>query len=147
MKSRFTKEGKSQIISQYWNGDTAPIVCAEHGISSSTLYSRIKETAADSYPPNSAKRKDDSRLKKQYADLKRHADKLKQKLEIYEALHLRDQIPLEDKLILLEDIREDYGVTVLIRSWPFSSNAAYSNRSPHPVIRMTTPLQSHFSLS
>ena len=102
MKSRFTKEEKSQIISQYWNGDTAPVVCAEHGISSSTLYSWIKEAAEDSNSPNAAKRKDDSHLKKQYADLKRHADKLEQKLEIYEALHLRDQIPLQNEFLCRE---------------------------------------------
>ena len=130
MKSRFTKEEKSQIISQYWNGDTAPIVCAEHGISSSTLYSWIKEAAEDSNSPNAAKRKDSSQHKKQYADLKRHADKLEQKLDIYEALHLKDQIPLEDKLILLEDMREDYSVTALCEVLGISKGT-FHNRVMH----------------
>ena len=110
MKSRFSQEEKNSFITQYWSGDTAPAVCEQYGISSSTLYSWIKdlERIEDGAKPTA-----DQYLKKQYSDLKRHAGKMEQKLSVYDALHLHDQIPLEDKLILLEDMREQYSVGVL----------------------------------
>ena len=37
MKSRFSQKEKNSIITQYWSGDTAPAVCEQYGISSSTI--------------------------------------------------------------------------------------------------------------
>jgi len=127
MKSRFSQEEKNSIITQYWSGDTAPAVCEQYGISSSTLYSWIKdlERIEDGAKPTA-----DQYLKKQYSDLKRHARKMEQKLSVYDTLHLHDQIPLEDKLILLEDMREQYSVGVLCEVLGISKGT-YHNRVLH----------------
>ena len=93
MKSRFSQEEKNSIISQYWSGDTAPVVCEQYGISSSTLYAWIKdlESIESRVKPTA-----DQYLKKQLNDLKRHARKMEQTISAYDSLHLQDQIPLED---------------------------------------------------
>ena len=113
MKSRFSQEEKTGIISQYQNGSPAAAVCKEHGIASSTLYSWIREQKSTGGSGGAWGTKPGAMLKKRYADLKRHADKMEQKLKIIEELKLQDQIPLDDKLILFEEMREQYSAGVL----------------------------------
>lgn len=81
MDKKFTEEEKQNIVSLYDEGQSATLLCAEHDIPHSTLYSWIKQykkLKTSRHTPNTVPYNE-------YHNLKRRTNKLEEHLEIIKA--------------------------------------------------------------
>lgn len=110
MKSKFTDLEKQEIVAQYWNGQPVHSLCTQYGVPRSTLYSWLKPYKKfETFDPTT--RSDITQ--KEYAELKRRADKQSQILEVIRISGCLPTAPLEEKLVAFETLQGQYSACVL----------------------------------
>lgn len=124
MKSKFTSEEKKSIVAQYWDGRPAVVLCAEYGIPRSTLYSWLKPYKALQSAEQSPA------TQKEYADLRRHAEKQAKILEVIQQSGCAPSSPLEDRLSAFKKYKEQYSAHILCEALNIS-RGTYYNRILH----------------
>lgn len=121
MNKKYSEETIQRVIEQYSNGESVALLCAEHEVPRSTVYSWIKQHQ---------KLKSTSDLEISYRDyynLKRKHDKLEEKLEVIKAAECSLAAPLKEKLEALEKLYGQYSVHVLCEALGVSRGTFYNH--------------------
>ncbi|HVI39589.1 MAG TPA: IS3 family transposase, partial [Anaerovoracaceae bacterium] len=106
---------------QYHGGQSVALLCAEYGIPRSTIYSWISQH-------RKLKSLNNAEISyRNYYDLKRKYDKLKEKLEVIKAAECSLSAPLKEKLEALERLYGHYSVYVLCESLDVSRGTFYNH--------------------
>lgn len=124
MQSKFSDSEKTSIVSQYWDGQSVAGLCKQYGIPRSTLYSWLK-------PYHILRSSDPSvqtaATQKEYADLKRRADKQAQILEVIRRSGCSPNSPLEERLSIFQTLQGQYSARILCEALNIS-RGTYHNR-------------------
>lgn len=121
MNKKYSKEIITATIEQYHGGQSVAILCTEYSVPRSTIYSWIKQYR---------KLKSSSNVKisfRDYYDLKRKYDRLKERLEIIKAAECSLSAPLKEKLEALERLYGQYNVHVLCEALDISRGTFYNH--------------------
>lgn len=128
MKRRTPEQEKKKIIALYWGGAPMSDLSIQHGIPRSTLYSwRNRYKPLKAIESNAASQKE-------YADLKRHAEKQAQILEVIQISGCAPGSPLEDKLAAFRRLQNQYSSHVLCEALNIS-RGTYHKR----IVKEQTP--------
>jgi len=122
--SRFTTKEKKEIVAQYWEGTSVTSLCAQYDVPRSTLYSWLKpykklDTSDSTTPPHITQ--------KEYADLKRHADKQDKILEVIRISGCSPSALLEERLAVFKSLQGQFSARVLCEALNIS-RGTYHNR-------------------
>ena len=124
MYLRFTAQEKEEIVEQYWRGESTKSLCAHYNVPRSTLYSWLRPyKRLETFDPTT--RSDITQ--KEYADLKRHADKQDKILEVIRISGCSPSAPLEEKLVAFRNLQDQYSARVLCDALNIS-RGTYHNR-------------------
>ena len=110
MYKKMNSEEKIAIVQQYWAGQSVASLCQQHGVCRSTLYSWLKPfRKLDS----SSKCLYSTYTQKDYADLKRHAEKLERMLEVLRQCDCGPNSPLDDRIAAFQALQGQYSARTL----------------------------------
>lgn len=121
MSDKYTETQKIEIVVQYTAGTSVAERCAQYDVPRSTLYFWINRFS----PLKTITEK--TVYYQEYVYLKRHADKLERKLEVIKAAGCGMAAPLQEKLVALEKLYEQYSVHTLCDELEVSRGTFYNH--------------------
>jgi len=121
MNSKYNSETIKTVVQQYNEGTAVALLCTEHGVPRSTIYSWLKQHRI-------LKSLTDSNVTyKDYHYLKRRMEKLEERLKVIKASECSLSAPLQEKLKALEKLYGQYSIHALCEALGVSRGTFYNH--------------------
>ena len=131
MNTNLTSGQKAKIVNQYWNGTPVKNLCEKYHVPRSTLYSWLK-ICQNVYASQHAA--EAIATQKEYTDLKRKYEWQQQVLQAIADSGCITMIPLEERIAIYDQLREQYGTNILLDALSIFKGSYYNlikkNRVP-----------------
>ena len=132
MRKSYSEEQKKEIVSRYRSGEKISSICADTGISKSTLYQWSKIY-------NLKKRKElnltDVRI------LRQRCEKYEKMVEILQMAPCTVKAPLHERYAVIKDLSDNYSVTLLCETLQVAKGSYYNHilrntmKTPHLLVK------------
>lgn len=133
MYKKFSDAEKAGIVEQYWAGQSVAALCRQYDVCRSTLYSWLKPYRRLA---SSEKCQFAAFTQKDYTDLKRHAEKLENILQIPRQADCTPNAPLDDRLAAFERLQGQYSARTLCEALNISRSTYHKRiiRGDRPTV-------------
>ena len=118
MRKNYSEEQKKEIVSRYRSGEKISSICADTGISKSTLYQWAKIY----------KKKSDKELNlTDVRILKQRCEKYEKMVKILQASPCTVKAPLHERYAVISDLSETYSITLLCETLQVAKGSYYNH--------------------
>ena len=124
MAKRYSEELKQTMVGEYEGGRTAKEICAEYGVSRSTLLLWAKQYAPDSY----------GQIPREQYLMRKELERLRIENQIYKECGCSSNSPLGSRLDAIHHLKDKYSIHALCRVLNVNRSTVYHHELRAPEI-------------